>query len=341
MRASSDPADTDPVTPPDTPDDERPTAPTIESYTKDEGENWVFELNKTDVAITVDGAMEKAAYYKGVYLVAEINMPDSGSYFDVFIAADDTHIYFFYEFFKEEDIFYKADYTTLYHMDCVDFCLDMYGLGGNTYPPEFRILAGVEGDINTAVNDAAAKGVDALYVKHTDHGYNVEFSIPLEKVWGKDANGDKMIAFTALSTITTAWDDPAGAPVRVYTTACCAAGALDKSNPSYLVVKGSKEGVKEGFTEDGRYQQTFKAASTALVQDGIKDAAYVDGLVYKPFIYSNSPIKEEYEAAVSLTLSIAPRMPFTKLSMTSLPHCSGFSLLRPSLIFSMILPPVS
>jgi len=280
----STPADTDPngkpgESTPAEPTVTRPTEPTIESYTTDgEEANWVFEINKATTAITVDGVLEEAAYYTGVYLVAEINMPDSDSTFVVFATADDTHIYFFYEFTKVEDIFWDETYEASYHLDCVDFCLNLAGL--KAIGTEFHIMAGVEGDMNTSkpgYGKPANAGVDNWFVKYTDKGYNVEFSIPLESVTGTDENGDKKISFTALSTITTAWDDKTAAPTRYYTAACCAAGALKKDSPSYLVVKGTKvEGEKTyPKTDDGRYLVTFTASKESLANADIKANAGV------------------------------------------------------------------
>ena len=266
-------------TKPSTPSVERPTDTTIESYTTDgEAGNWVFEINKVTSPVKVDGVIDAEAYYKGVYLVAEINMPASDSTFSVFFTADETHIYVFYEFIKAEEIFWDASYGYKYHLDCVDFCLNMAGL--KAIGKEFRIYAGVEGGMDAAGyvdGDAKSAGVDALYVKHTEEGYNVEFSIPLAKVTGADDNGDKKISFTALSTITTSWEDKSAAPARSYTAAMCAAGALDKENPSYLVVKGTKvEGeVTYPKTEDGRYLVTMTAAKESLATADIKANAAV------------------------------------------------------------------
>lgn len=233
-------ADLPDVSPDGTP---RPEDPTFESYTTD-NENWVYEIEKTDVAIAIDGVMEKDAYYKGVYLVAEINMVASDSTFEVFMTADDTNIYVFYEFTKAEPIFWDETYAQqyFYHLDCADFVLALDG--AEARGEEFRIMAGVEGGLGTAKEyDAVKYGVSDLYVKHTEKGYNVEFSIPLSLVTGKDENGNKMISFTALSTITTAWDDETHteAPARKYPVACKAAGAEAKDQPSFLVVLDTAE----------------------------------------------------------------------------------------------------
>ena len=282
------PAQSPEETPAETPTDgvTRPTEPTWESYTKDEGEdNWVYEIEKNDVAIVIDGIIEENAYFaegKAIYLISEINTTADGSGFDVFITADDTHIYVFYEFTKMSDpkIFWDPDYETKYHLDCVDFCLNL--IGSKAAGTEFRIYAGVEGgmDAEGYFNGGAKNaGVDALYVKHTDKGYNVEFSIPLENVIGKDDNGDKMISFTALSTITTGYDDK-GVPVRKYTVSNKAAGAEAKGSPSYLVVKDTAPapGTGPDFTEDGRYTYTLNAGKEALAVDGVMDDAYANGL---------------------------------------------------------------
>ena len=282
--ASSEPAGKDESTPAETPAETpstvaRPTEPTLEDYTTDGDEaNWVFELDKTTTSVVVDGILEEAAYYNGIYLVAEINMPASDSTFSVFFTADETHIYVFYEFIKAEDIFFDASYSTYYHMDCVDFCLNLAGL--KAAGKEFHIMAGVEGGKGTAAISSYtpdAAGVDNWYVKHTTEGYNVEFSIPLSAVSGTDDNGDNKISFTALSTIATAWEDKTAAPTRVYTTACCAAGALKKDSPSYIVVKGTKvEGEKTyPKTDDGRYLVTFEASKESLANADIKANAGV------------------------------------------------------------------
>lgn len=229
---------TEDVSPDGTP---RPEDPTFETYTTD-NENWVYEIEKTDVAIAVDGVMEKDAYYKGVYLIAEINMVASDSTFEVFMTADDTNIYVFYEFTKAEPIFWDENYQYFYHLDCADFVLALDG--AEERGEEFRIMAGVEGGLGTAKEfDAVKYGVSDLYVKHTEKGYNVEFAIPLSLVTGKDANGNKMISFTALSTITTAWDDETHteAPDRKYPVACKAAGAEAKDMPSMLVILDTAE----------------------------------------------------------------------------------------------------
>ena len=212
------------TTPKETVDPDRPKEPTWETYC-------------TDLEIKIDGVLEKA-YYKGVYLIAEINMVASGSTFDVFMTADSENIYVFYEFTKAEEIFWDETYEFFYHFDCADFVLGLDGVEGRG--AEFRIMAGVEGGNGVAIEkDALKYGVSDYYVKHTEKGYNVEFSIPLSSVTGKDASGNKMISFTALSTITTAWDDKTAAPARKYPVACKAAGAEAKESPSFLVVKGT------------------------------------------------------------------------------------------------------
>ena len=264
----------------------RPTEPTFESYTKDGGEdNWVYEIDKTDVAIAVDGVIEEEAYFtegNAIYLVSESRPAASGSRFDVFMTADETHIYVFYEFTKMEEIFWDPDYASRYHFDCVDFCLDLAGL--KRVGTEFRIMAGIEGGKDVAAthgSDLTAAGVDNWYVKHTEKGYNVEFSIPLDKVTGVDKNGDKMISFTAMSTITTAWKDRTAAPTRVYTVACKAAGSEAKDSPSYLVVKGTRgDNTIIDFGGD-RWLITLDAASDVLADAAaVKAHAEANGTVF-------------------------------------------------------------
>ena len=292
------PDSTPDTTPESTPEGGRPTEPTWEDFTDDAG-NWGFIVDKTAENIAVDGVLEEDAYFAGVYLVSEIAMPASGSKFDVFFTADETHIYVFYEFTKAEQIFWDDTVaaSTPYWFDCVDFCLSLTGakVQGN----EFRIYAKSEGGMDAEGyfnGGAKGAGLDALYVKYTDKGYNVEFSIPLENVIGKfDAenfeyagdktaeNGDKIISFTALSTISTAMgtnDEGAVTVTRVYTAACCAAGTLDKANPSYLVVKNSKAEDTVPLTKDGRYQYTLNAGTEALAVDGAMDDAYANGLSF-------------------------------------------------------------
>ena len=233
------PAETPAATPAETVDPDRPTEPTWEDDTTDAG-NWIYKIEKTEETVTVDGILEKT-YYDGIFLVAEINMVASDSTFEVFMTADSENIYVFYEFIKVEGIFWDPDLESYWWLDCVDFVLSLEG--AEAIGSEFRIMAGVEGGNGVAVERGALdSGVSEYYVKHTDKGYNVEFAIPLSAVTGADAEGNKMISFTALSTITTAWNDKTAAPDRKYPVACKAAGAEDKNSPSFLVVLGTAEG---------------------------------------------------------------------------------------------------
>lgn len=211
------------------------------SYTSAKG-NWVYELDRTDVTVIINGELEKSAYYKGVRLAVEEDLPESGSHFYAYITADDTHVYVFYEFFKSEEIFYKEKYEYKYHFDCADFTLDLSG--AEAMGKSMRIWGVTGGNINTAVSESADYGIDALYVKHTDNGYNVEFSIPLDKVTGRDAKGNKMLSFLACATITTSWENSAEPPRRRYLSAVSANG-YDRNSPSLLVIKDTAESVSD------------------------------------------------------------------------------------------------
>jgi hypothetical protein len=155
---------------------------------------------------------------------------------------------------------------------------------------EFHIWGAAEGGKGTAYADTAvaeAVGVVDWYVKHTDKGYNVEFAIALDQVIGVDANGDKVIGFTALSTINYGELNPAN-PGRVYTFAPdaihvtnTAIGNNDaKKYPSLIVVKGTAVEGAQTMTQDGRYISTLNAGTAALTVDGVKDEAYANGLSF-------------------------------------------------------------
>ena len=198
----------------------------------------------------------------------------------MYYTADEEHIYVLYEFTKREPIYYISDYGSKYHEDCADFVLDLGGAGVTTN--EFRILAGVEGGMGTAVHDRgtdaalAACGVDNYYVKHTHNGYNIEFSIPLSKVTGVEgngSNGNKVISFTACSTVTTGWSSETELG-RVYTTANSASGKAGndaKATPNYLVVKNAQLEYTLTETKD-----------TINYTDGLKDSAYDSGIHMVP-----------------------------------------------------------
>ena len=244
------------------------------------------------------------AYANGIVLLAERNLPTSKAGYEnsiatvyVYATADENNIYFFYEFIKDEGkVYFKEDYaaSNWHHLDCVDFVLSLGA--AEAAGTEFHILGGVEGAKGTAKikADPAAAGVDNWYVKHTTEGYTVEFSIPLEKVVGANKDGDKMISFTALSTITLGWPEGAASPDRVYTCVTKASTATneDKANPSFLVVKGTAvEGGPER-TDDGRYTYTLNAGKDALAVDGVMDGAYATGLSWDA-VYA-LPTEEDY-----------------------------------------------
>ena len=260
--------------------------------------DYVYKITKSAAgALDVDGEREEAYTVAGksVHQKAVAHIVNSGSTFDVYYAADNDYIYVLYEFTKREPIYYYSDYATKYHEDCVDFVLDLSGNGNSGN--EFRILAGIEGDINDVVADCdlKSKGVEECYVKHTYKGYNVEFSIPLSKVTGKlisnaTAKEDtgkityaydwnySVISFTACATVTTGWNNDVAASAtelsRLYTTAN-SRGNLPANNdpsaknrPNYLAVA----------TEQDTYELNAVAGTGAVELDGTKDTAYESGL---------------------------------------------------------------
>lgn len=250
------------------------TAATNPTKTDEKG-NYIYELARSAAdSVLVDGLRDDIYNTNSVHQVAVANFVSSGTTFDVYYTADDTHIYVLYEFVKNEKIFYDANYKSKFHEDCVDFVLDLTGSGSSS-GKEFRILAGVEGGKGTAVTDdtLANFGVDDYYVKHTHNGYNVEFSIPLTKVTGKDANGNKMISFTACSTVTHSWDG-VNDMGRNYTTANSASGKGGndaKATPNFLVIKNSQ------------YNYELKETTEKVnYTDGLKDSAYDSGLHFTP-----------------------------------------------------------
>ena len=263
--------------------------------------NWIYEVTKAAAALAVDGVKD-AAYADGVMLSASVLLPaDSESGYDGYFAADETQIYVFYEFTKVEGVFYDTNYKSgFHHFDCVDFILNL--AGAEAIGTEFRIWGAVEGGVGTALAaDTANAGVDNYFVKKTDKGYNVEFTIPYTAITGADAEGNKTISFTAMSTMTTAYT-PASEGVKESTTRTYAFVANAKGitvandakkSPSLLVVKGTATGepVQEK-TADGRYTYTLNAGKTALAVDGVKDDAYANGLTWEA-VYA-LPTTEDY-----------------------------------------------
>ena len=215
------------------------------SYLSDSG-SYVYEVTMSENEIVLDGLFD-SAYADGIFLTATNNLPDGGSYFNVYFKADSTYLYVFYEVIKNESIFYSEDYIKRtgcgHHLDCANLVLDVQGREAFNNN-EMHILAGIEGGRDTAVvkNDPADRTrANNWYVKHTARGYNVEISYPLRVITGADASGDKMISFLAIATITTGWPDADAAPVRKYPYVTNAGGETNvdkaKSSPSLLVIK--------------------------------------------------------------------------------------------------------
>lgn len=226
---------------------------TAPSYNTEAG-NYVYEITRSETDMVVDGLFDPS-YIDGVFLTATHNLPESGSYFNVYFKADGSHLYVFYEVIKKEQIFYSEDYVknvgSGHHLDCANLVLDVAGreeFNNN----EMHILAGIEGGRGTAVvkNDPAAfTRADNWYVRHTERGYNVEISYALKTITGADANGDKMVSFLAIATITTGWPNKDQAPERKYPFVTNAGGETvvntAKESPSFIVIKDTASYVEE------------------------------------------------------------------------------------------------
>ena len=136
-------------------------------------------------------------------------------------------------------------------------------------------------------------------VKHkdptgADKGYYVEFAIPLDKVTGTDGNGNKMLAFTALSTLNftdpEGWDEKTN-PTQKYACAWKAKGtdtSQAKESPSFIVIKAD-DTVNEPDTtptkvvnDENENPKNFVYEITKnnapLTVDGMRDAGYANGI---------------------------------------------------------------
>lgn len=296
------------------------TAPTTEGEVavyaaelvgKSAGGNFVYEIDSVVAPVAVDGNLDPAYLENGFMLPAKHVLPTTTDTFDVYFTADETNVYVFYDFQKNYTPHWSDTYSKAHHLDCVDFVLraDEYeGTGA-----EFRINA-KDGDYSGTVSIKPYEDDTAVSlsyaVKHkgttgTDKGYYVEFAIPLNKIMGTDGSGNKMLSFTALSTLNTtdpaAWDGTSE-PTKKYACAWKAKGtetSQAKDQPSFIVIKETEQvnapnteptsivpfdaetTIKDVTYAAGapkNYVYEISQNKTALAVDGVRDAQYANGV---------------------------------------------------------------
>ena len=268
---------------------------------KSAGGSFVYELDAMPAPVVVDGVKDKLYDINGFNIPAKHVMPATTDTFDVYFTADEAYVYVFYDFQKNYTPYWSDTYPYKYHIDCVDFVLRADGFEGSA--TDFRINAkggDHTGTVSVAPYADGKTTISLSYaVKHkdptgADKGYYVEFAIPLDKVTGTDGNGNKMLSFTALSTLNftdpEGWDEKTN-PLQKYACAWKAKGTATsqaKDLPSFIVIKSVQQ-VNEPDTaptkvvngEDGKpknFVYEITKNNAPLTVDGMRDAGYANGI---------------------------------------------------------------
>lgn len=275
---------------------------------KSAGGSFIYELDAMPAPVVVDGVKDKLYDINGfnipaMFLLPKVDGKLTGDTFDVYFTADEAYVYVFYDFQKNYTPHWSDTYSYKYHIDCVDFVLRADGFEGKS--TDFRINAkggDHTGTVSVAPYADGKTTISLSYaVKHkdptgADKGYYVEFAIPLDKVTGTDGNGNKMLSFTALSTLNftdpEAWDEKTN-PTQRYTCSWKAHGQ-DKNDgqakdlPSFIVIKSVQQ-VNEPDTaptkvvngEDGKpknFVYEITKNNAPLTVDGMRDDGYANGI---------------------------------------------------------------